>query len=88
MNTKIDIKSLGLGGVNVDKNPLELDDNELIQSQNAVVEVTSGRSSLRKRQGLTTFTSATGGVILGGVGVQLADNVTGTRLFFIGRGTV
>lgn len=85
---KIDIKNLGTSGVNVDKNPLELDDNELIQSQNAVVEVTSGRSTLRKRTGLTPLTATLSGVVLGGVGVQLADNVTGTRLFFIGRGTV
>lgn len=75
-------------GVNTDKNPLELNDNELIQAQNATTELTSGRSSMRKREGLIALNgSVAAGGIRGGIGVQLADNVSGVRLMFIGRGT-
>lgn len=84
----IDVTQLGLRGVNVDKNPIELDDNDLVQSQNGVSDPAAGASSLRKRPGLIAFTtSSTGDNVLGGLGVPLQHRLTGTHIIYIGRGT-
>lgn len=85
----IDVTELGKRGVNVDKNPLELGDNELTQAQNAINDPAAGDSSIRKRPGLVAFTTtSTGGTILGGVGVPLQHLLSGTHFIYIGRGTL
>lgn len=85
----IDVQGLGKQGVNVDKNPLELDDNELIQAQNAINDPTAGDSSIRKRPGLIAFTTtSTSGIVLGGIGVPLQHLLSGTHFIYIGRGTL
>jgi len=82
------VESMGLNGVNVDKNPLELADNELMQAQNAVSEVSSGSSSLRKRAGLVRFTTtATAGIVLGGIDLPVPTTTpAGLHAVYIGRG--
>ena len=84
----LNVLSLGMAGVNVDKDPLELDDNELVQAQNAINDPSAGRSALRKRPGLTAFTvSTTTGTVLGGISLPIVDSSTlGLRTMFIGRG--
>lgn len=65
---------LGLGGVNVDDNPLMLDDSELQRAQNAVHDPTGAhRKGLRKRPGLERFnTVPLTGPILGGIAAPVA----------------
>ncbi len=85
----IKVVDLGLNGVNVDKNPLELATGELIQAQNASTEPSSGNASIRKRPGLVAFTtSTTAGTVLGGIGVPVQNRLTGIAYFFIGRGPI
>lgn len=85
---RIVVETMGLRGVNVDKNPLELDPSELTQGQNCISDPSSGRSSLRKRPGLGGFTtSLMSGAVLGGIGVPLLDlSHVGTIRIYIGRG--
>ena len=85
---KLTVEHMGIGGVNVDKNPLELDENELTQATNAVTDPSSGRSTLRKRPGLIAFsTSATAGTVLGGADVPLQNlSSSGTHYVYVGRG--
>ncbi len=85
---KITVEDFGINGVNVDKNPLELGLGELTQAQNAISDVMSGRSSLRKRPGLVAFTiSATAGAVLGGIDLPLQDlSDSGIHWMYIGRG--
>jgi hypothetical protein len=81
---KLIVQGMGLAGVNVDRNPLELADNELTQSQNAS---TNGNSSLRKRPGLLNFsTTVTAGTVLGGVSLPFQDQLHGTHYLYVGRG--
>jgi hypothetical protein len=85
----IRVASIGLEGVCVNKNPLELSDGEVTQAQNATTECENGHRTLKKRPGLIPFnTSTLTGSVLGGIGVPLANKRSGTRLFYIGRGTV
>ncbi len=89
MATKLRVESLGLNGVNVDKNPLELADNELMQARNYISDPAAGQSSIRKRPGLIAFnTSSFAGTVLGGTDLPLADQsvVQGAGLaIYIGR---
>lgn len=83
---KLTVYSFGEKGVNVDKDPLVLENNELRQAQNAIPEPDGG---LRNRDGLTKFNdSAAEGSILGGIGVPLINLRSGTPFFYIGRGTL
>ena len=83
------VHSLGLNGVNVDRDPLELGDNELIQATNYISDPSSGQSAIRKRPGLIAFnTSVLAGAVLGGCDLPLADQsvVQGAGLaIYIGR---
>ncbi len=90
MSAKLTVESLGLNGVNVDKNPLELADNELTVAQNAINDPQSGMSSLRKRKGLIRFTTtATAGTVLGGTDLPFANGApTGLHYVYLGRGPV
>ncbi len=84
---KLIVEGMGLAGTNVDKNPLELGDDELMQSKNAISDPAAGKSSLRKRPGLVNFTDiATAGVVLGGTSVPVLDERNGTHFIYIGRG--
>lgn len=81
------ITNLGAGGVNVDSDPINLQDTELRQAQNAIRDPLGADSGLRKRPGLSVFATATG-AILGGIGVPLQDLTTqGTHFVLIGRST-
>lgn len=86
---KLTVTHMGEAGVNVDKSPLELSDNELVQAQNANSYVTIGRSALRKRPGLIAFNTAaiTAGSVLGGSDMPLRNTSnSGLRNLYIGRG--
>jgi hypothetical protein len=87
---KLVIEHMGMAGVNVDKNPLELADDELTRAQNAISDPSSGNSTLRKRPGLVAFnTTNTAGVVLGGIDLPLLDkSASGTHYVFIGRGSL
>jgi hypothetical protein len=79
----IKVTELGLNGVNVDKNPLELDDNEVRQAQNAI----PSSKSIRKRPGLGQFNvDDTAGSVLGGTTVPLIDRFSGFTTLYLGRG--
>ncbi len=83
------VTHMGLAGVNVDKDPLELGDNELVQAQNAVTDVAAGFSTLRKRAGLIAFNVAaiTAGSVLGGADLPIRNaSTSGIRNLYIGRG--
>ena len=83
------VESLGLNGCNVDKDPLELGDNELMQAVNFISDPQSGQSAIRKRPGLIAFNMSTlVGTILGGCDLPLADQsvVQGVGIsIYIGR---
>lgn len=82
----INIKTLGRSGVNVDKNALELDPDELMQAQNAVTDPDAG---LKNRPGLVEMTDTPGAAaILGGIGVleAAAGEAGGLEILYIGRG--
>lgn len=86
---KLTVTHMGEAGVNVDKSPLELDDNELVRAQNANAYATEGRSAIRKRPGLIAFNTAviTEGSVLGGSDLPLRNTGTsGIRGLYIGRG--
>lgn len=89
----ISVTHMGEAGVNVDKSPLALNDNELLQAQNAISETRTdlGVSSLRKRPGLIAFNedAITEGSVLGGSDLPLRNTSnSGIRNLLIGRGTV
>jgi hypothetical protein len=86
---ELKVTHMGLAGVNVDKNPLEMGDDELQQAQNAITDVDAGFSTLRKRPGLVAFNTdiITEGSVLGGSDLPLRNTSnTGLRNLFIGRG--
>lgn len=84
------IRHMGIAGVNVDNNPLDLDDNQLTQAQNTISDPESGASSLRKRTGLVAFNTATlvttvlGGSPLPGPNLSIGGSIT----IYIARGPV
>ncbi len=84
---KLIVQGMGLAGVNVDKNPLELGDDELTQAQNASPDPAAGKSSLRKRPGWINFsTTVTAGTVLGGVSLPFLDQLNGDHYIYVGRG--
>lgn len=88
-SSKVIVERMGQAGVNVDKDPLELDDSELVKAQNANAGFTAGMSSLRKRDGLLAFNTVaiTAGTVLGGSDLPIRNNsASGVRNLYIGRG--
>ena len=86
---ELSVTHMGEAGVNVDKSPLELADNELVQAQNAISEVVVGRTTLRKRAGLIAFNTdtITEGTVLGGSDLPSEHQGASTaRNLYIGRG--
>jgi hypothetical protein len=83
----ISVKTLGRKGVNTDKNPLELDPDELIRAQNAIHEPLGNAAGLVNRPGLDALTDTpAAGAILGGIGVLDANAVNGLFSLYLGRG--
>ena len=82
------IVDIGALGVNVDSDPIMLEDTELRKAQNAIRDPLGADSGLRKRPGLDVWnTSTAAGVVLGGIGVPLQDLTSqGLHIVFIGRG--
>jgi hypothetical protein len=80
--------TLGKKGVNVDKNPLEMDDDELRLAQNAIRDPLGDDSGVRKRPGFAVQNETTAaGIVMGGIGVPLLDESSfGTRYLYLGRG--
>jgi hypothetical protein len=58
---KLNVYALGTRGVNIVKSPLHLDDNELLQAQNAEPSLDAREGGLQKRGGLTALTAALNG---------------------------
>lgn len=82
------VTDIGKLGVNVDSDPISLQDQELRLAQNAIRDPLGADSGLRKRPGQGQFnTAVTVGAVLGGIGVPLVDkSVNGTLTIYIGRG--
>lgn len=73
MAGKLNVYNLGSNGVNVDSNPIQLEDGELTKGQNAIHDPLGSTGGLRKRAGLVKVNSvAAAGAIRGGIGVPLA----------------
>lgn len=66
---RINVFTLGLGGVDVDTDPILTADNATLRSQNATYDPTTSRAgALTKRPGLDRFnTVPMGGAVLGGI---------------------
>jgi hypothetical protein len=87
MGGQISVYGMGSGGVNLVKDPLELDDVEATQLQNAELvpdESKGGEGSLSKRGGLSALTSALAGSILGMVALPLQSNYVRTLYIAMG----
>lgn len=82
------IQDIGAGGVNVDADPISLEDQELRLAQNAIRDPLGADSGLRKRPGLGFFnTAVAAGTVLGGSPLPARDaGANGTRNLYIGRG--
>ena len=68
----ITVRAIGAKGVDLDNDPLVLDDAALRDSQNLYQETSRGRTSgLRQRPGYARFSLAMSGAILGGLGMPV-----------------
>lgn len=73
MAGKLNVYNLGSNGVNVDANPVELEDGELTKAQNAVHDILGSAGGIRKRAGLVKVNgSAAAGAIRGALAVPLS----------------
>ena len=88
MSTILKITNLGSMGVNVDSDPLSLEDQELRLAQNAIRDPIGNDSGLTKRPGFVVFnTNSSAGATLGGIGLPVQDmSGSGTHYIYIGRG--
>lgn len=83
MGGKLNVYNLGSLGVNVDKNPVQLEDGELTKAQNAIHDPTGSMGGVRKRPGLTKINSgALSGSVFGICNVPLQPITL--RSFYIG----
>lgn len=82
------VYELGDKGVNVDGDPIAVEDTELMFAQNAIRDPLGAGSGLRKRPGLAAANSnIAGGAVLGGIGVPVINLSTGGLLtIYVGRG--
>ncbi len=73
-DSHINVFTLGLGGVNVDADPILTEDNQTLKSQNATYDPTVARAgALTKRMGLDRFNSVPmTGPVLGGIEAPFA----------------
>lgn len=84
----IKINKLGYAGVNVDKNPLELDDQELRQAQNAIAPLKTG-AGIRKRPGFLPWLTLGLEIeddVLGGAQLPFGDTWMTSARIYLGRG--
>lgn len=85
MGGKLNLFNLGRLGVNVDKDPIHLDDGELTQAQNVQVDTVGVLGGIRKRDGMSKLNSiALAGSVKGMIALPLPDNAALTRHFYIG----
>ncbi len=83
MGGKLNVYNLGALGVNVDKNPVQLEDGELTKAQNAIHDPAGSMGGLRKRPGLIEVNSgAVSGSVFGIMNVPLAP--ISVRRFLVG----
>ena len=86
----ISVKTLGQRGVNVDKDPFDLENDELSTAVNAISDPAKGHSAVRKRPGFVGFNTSTvtydvlGGSPLPGPNLSTGGSVT----IYIGRGPI
>jgi len=82
----LSVYGVGLKGVTVDKDPIELEDGELVQAQNATTDSIGAKGALRKRDGIALFTKsgAMAGPVRGLIGLPLPDLSKNARTFYIG----
>ena len=86
MPGQLNLYNLGQLGVNVDLNPLQLEDGMLSKAQNATTDSIGSDGGLRKRPGLVKINSvAAAGAIQGAVAVPIAKPAT--REFIAGQWT-
>ncbi len=73
-DSHINVFTLGLGGVNVDSDPILTEDNQTLKSQNATYDPTVARAgALTKRMGLDRFNNVPmSGAVLGGIEAPFA----------------
>ena len=87
-STNLRVYNFGTMGVNVDSDPISMQDQEFRLAQNVIKDPLGNDSGLRKRPGLAAFnTNLASGIILGGIGVPLVDlsnNVN--QSIYLGRG--
>jgi hypothetical protein len=90
MAINISVKTLGSKGVNVDKDPFDLDDDELTNAQNAISDPAKGKSAIRKRPGFIGFnTSSVVYDVLGGAPLPGPNLSTGGVItIYIGRSPI
>jgi hypothetical protein len=77
---QVSVWGLGLGGVNLVKSPLTLDDSELVQAQNAEPYRDRGVAGIRKRPAWRPINSVATSAIQGSVSVELASAGAGNTL--------
>lgn len=90
MGDILKVYNLGERGVNVDSDPIVIEDQELRQAQNAIRDPLGVDSGIRKRPGLVKYNeNLASGSIIGGIGVPLTDlssNGNDRVTIYIGRG--
>ena len=74
------VSALGTGGVNLSKNPLTMDDNELAQAQNAEAYTDRGQSGVRKRPAYRPINAYATGAMVGFIAVNLDQGGGGNNL--------
>lgn len=81
MGGKLNVFGLGSLGVNVDKNPINLEDGELVKGQNAIHDSSGSMGSVRKRKGLTKVNAiAAAGAVKGAIGVPISIGTAGNDI--------
>jgi hypothetical protein len=71
------VRKLGVGGVNLCKAPLKMDDNEVVSAQNAEPYADRGRTGIRKRPALRPINTVATDPIQGVLSVELAQGGAG-----------
>jgi hypothetical protein len=88
MGGTLKIYQMGSMGVNIDVDPISIEDLELRLAQNAIRDPLGNDSGLRKRPGLGIYNeSLASGEVLGGIGVPVNNqSPNGLQFVYIGRG--
>lgn len=88
MPSFLKVYPIGAQGLDIDSDPISLDDQELTLAQNVMRDPVD--NGLRKRPGLTIFNgSFLAGPALGGIGVPVVNlSTSGILQIYLGRGPV